>query len=380
MNIKAYNYQTQGAPLTFLSNPLSSGGTVIPVKNINQFTASHAIQIGQSNQEQSEIKLLTSSSPSGTALNITGTITYDHPIEAPVYDIKFDQLIFKRSISGTAGTATALTNGTVSIKPDEEYTAFDDTTGAITYAYKASYRNSISGEESADSDWLTPDGYSYYSRINIRNRIKNKLYNASFIKDDTVLDEWTNEWLETMNNAAVKVNQNYNMGTVDVRFSTEGMGTITSADFKKSARIWVTYDGSRYAESTYIPLNEIKPNSVYSGGEVRHTYRGDTVLQILPAQSGGTARIDYARTFQTLDNDTDELPTVMKSYSKSFVDYGKAQAHYMDDKDAKGDRAMNEAKASKDDFISDITPRDYTGPQTINFTEELTANYAETDF
>lgn len=377
MIIKAYNTQTEGAPLSFLSNPLSSGGTVVPVKNINQFTLSHAIQIGATNEEQSEIKVLGAGAVSGTALNTTGTITYDHPIETPVYDIKFDQLVFKRSTSGTAGTATAITDGTVTIKPDEEFTSFDDPTGAITYAYKAAYRNSVTGEVSSDSDWLTPDGYSYYSRISIRNRIRNKLYNSNFIKDDSVIDEWTNEWLEAMNNSAVKVNQNYNMGTVDVGFGTAGLGTITSSDFKKVARMWVTYDGNRYEESTYIPLNEIKPDSRYSNTIVRHTYRGDTVFQILPAQNGGTARIDYAKNFQTLDNDTDELPTVMKSYSKSFVDYGKAQAHYMDDKDAKGDRAMAEANKGKDDFVGDITPRDYTGPQTINLTEELTSEIDE---
>ena len=374
MNIKAYNTQTNGAPLSFLSNPLSSGGTVVPVKNINQFTLSHAIQIGATNEEQSEIKVLGSGAVSGTALNTTGTITYDHPIETPVYDIKYDQLVFKRSTSGTAGTATAMTDGTVTIKPDELFTLFDDTSGATTYAYKACYRNSVTGEVSADSDWLTPDGYTYFSRIAIRNRVRNKLYNSDFIKDDSVIDEWTNEWLESMNNAAVKVNQNYNMGTVDVGFGTAGLGTITASDFKKVARIWVTYDGNRYEESTYIPLQEVKPYITYSNRNVHHTYRGDTVFQILPAQTGGTARIDYARTFQTLDNDTDELPTVMKSYSKSFVDYDKAQAHYMDDKDAKGDRAMAEANKSKDDFVNEITPRDYTGPQYIDLVEELTAN------
>lgn len=380
MDVKAYNTQTVGAPLSSLAVSVNAGGTALYVKNINAFSVSHAIQLGKTGEELAEIKMLGLTTPSGTTLNTTGTITFDHPADTPVYDIKFDQLIFKRSTSGTAGTATALTGGTVSIKPDELFTSFDDTSGATTYAYKASYRNSVTGEVSSDSDWLAPSGYTFYSRIELRNRLKNKLFNAGYIKEDSVIDEWMNEWLEVMNNAAVKVNEEYSINTVDVGFGTAGLGTITAADFKRPVRIWVTYDGTNYGKSSRIPLRDVIPNATYSRDDIKHTYKGDAKFQILPANNGGTARIDYATLITPLASDTDELPVVMRSYSKSFIDYGLSQAYYMDGKDTLGKIKMDDAAFAKQDFINEITPRDDTGPQYITFDAPLTGDSSSLDY
>lgn len=374
MNIKAYNNQTYNEPYSYLSVAVNAGGTVLPVKNINSFTLSHAIQIGKTGEELAEIKMLASGTPSGTALNTTGTITYDHPSDTPVYDIKFDQLVFKRSTSGTAGSATAMTGGTVSIKPDEQFTFFDDTTGATSYAYKAAYRNSVTGEVSSDSDWLAPSGYTFYSKIELRNRIKNKLFNSTFIKSDDTIDEWINEWLEVMNNAAVKVNEEYSINTADVAFGTAGYGTITATDFKRPVRVWVTYNGVKYERSERLPLRDVVPNAVYSPRDIKHAYKGDSVVQILPAQNGGTARIDYATLITPLSNDTDELPVVMRGYTKSFIDYALSQAYYMDGKNDLGKLRNDDAMTARVDFVSEITPRDDTGPQFISFDDPLTGD------
>jgi len=180
---------------------------------------------------------------------ITGTTTYDHAADTPVYAIKFDQIIFKRSTSGTAGTATAMTDGTVTITPDSEYTIFDDTTGASTYAYRTQYRNSVSGETSSDSDWQTTEGFSFYSLAKIRDRVKRKLFGNNIIQDDQTINDWINEWIESMNNVAIDVNKDYSYGTVDVAFGTSGLGTISTSNFKEVRRMWVTYNGTDYSQS-----------------------------------------------------------------------------------------------------------------------------------
>lgn len=374
MIIKANNTLTVNSPQTFLASAYSSGGTSLPVKNINAFQASWAVQLGKTGEEQSEIMMLDTGTPAGTVLETTGTTVYDHPQDTPVYATKYDQIIFKRSTAGTSGTATAMTGGTVTITPDYQYTQFDDTSGATTYAYKASYRNSVSAEVSSDSGWLTPSGYTFHSRIKIRDRIKNKLYNVGFIKNDAVIDDWINEWYEEMNNKAIKANEDYSMGTVDITFGTSGLGTITSTDFKKIRRIWITYDGTRFEESTKLDTTDVLPEGSYSTGSPQHVYRDDTVFQIVPPSAGGTARIDYYQTITPFTNDTDELPNVMQSYTKSFVDYGVSQAYYMDSKDSSADRFMGFAEKSKADFITEITPRDHTGVQYIEFEEDLSAN------
>lgn len=374
MIIKAYNYQTNGAPYTYLSVPTNAGGTALPVKNISQFYPSWAVQVGKTNEEVAEIKMLGTAAITGTVLNTTGTITYDHPTDTPIYAIKYDQLIFKRSTAGTAGTATALTDGTVSIKPDELFTLIDDPTGALTYAYKAAYRNSVTGEVSSDSDWLTPSGYPFFSKIAMRERIKNKLFNANYIKSDAVVDEWINEWYESMNNDAVKVNKEYNMGTVDVGFGTAGLGTITARDYKSIRRMWVTYNGVNFFECTNLPLTDIKPEQRYSPTEPKYANRGYTVFQVVPPNTGGTARIDYYRTSDILENDTDELPPPMRSYTKSFVDYGLSEAYDLDDKEGKAERRMRRAEVAKGEFIAEITPRDTAGYEPIQIDSALTAD------
>ena len=131
---------------SYTSSNITAGATTIPVRNINSFTTQYAAQIGKTGQEQSEVKVL--NNVSGTSLTIYGggTLTYDHPSDTPVYSIHYDKLVFERSTSGTAGTATPITNGTISITPDSLYTEYDDTTGISTYAYKTYYYNSVSGK------------------------------------------------------------------------------------------------------------------------------------------------------------------------------------------------------------------------------------------
>src|SRR3990167_7500714 len=104
--IKVKNNLANESPYSFLSSSISVGGTALPVKNINAFQASWGVQIGKSGEETSEILVLGTATPSGTALNTTGTTRFPHSTDTPIYAVKYDQIIFERSTSGTAGTAT----------------------------------------------------------------------------------------------------------------------------------------------------------------------------------------------------------------------------------------------------------------------------------
>lgn len=368
--IKAANSLQQIATKTFITTPVTAGGTSFPVKNINTFTSNWAIQIGNNGEERSEIKLI--SSISDLNLRTTGTATFDHPTDTPVYAIKYDQVIFKRSTSGTAGTATAF--GTVTIQPDQLFTQIDDSTAQSGFAYKASFYNSVLAEETADSDWLTPAGYSFYSRARIRDRIKGKLYDSGFIKNDETINDWINEWYENMNNAAVHTNQDYSIGTVDVAFGTAGLGTITSTDYKDIRRVWVTTDGNNFYVAHRITQTDFDPTQVFSISEPAYYPYGDTVFGVKPDGQAGTARISYYTLINPLDNDGDELPVVMRGYSKSFVDYGLAQALQIDGKADQAAKKLNDAEGAMSLFVTDITPRSYSGPRFIKITDDLTGN------
>lgn len=371
--IQVRNTFTEEAPYSYLSNPLTNGGTVIPVKNINTFTAGKAIQIGNTGEELAEILMLGTSLPSGTALLTTGTVRFNHAVDTPVYLINNDQFVFKKSESGTTGSATAIPGGTVSITPDNEYTYFVDTNIAPTDVYKVAERNSTSQLESEDSDWLTVTGYSFYSLAKLRERIKRKLFSYNFLQNDDQINDWINEWIETMNNVAIDVNQDYSLGTVDIAHGTAGLGTISASDFKEIRRIEFTTDGQSYYLASKIHVTDYIPNETFNATHPYYYMLGDNVFGKKPDTTAGTARITYYKMQPILVDETDVLPVSMQSYTKSFTDYGLAQAYYFDNKPEMGDRYLGMAQSGLETFKSQITPRSKTGPQYITLTDTVNA-------
>lgn len=368
MIIRVKNSLADTAQSSFLSNPEASGVSTIRVKNINSFNSNWAVQMGATGEEQSEIKLISASAISGTALSLTANTTYDHPTDTPVFGIKFDQVVFMKSTAGTAGTATVITGGTVNVTPDSLTTEFDDTLGVSADAYKAKFRNSVTGEETSTSGFLTTGGFSFFSKAKIRERIKNKLFSTGFLDaDNGQIDDWINEWMEELNNEAIKVDKSYALGTVDVAFGTAGLGTITSSDYKDLKRFWVTYNGTDKFRARKMDLTQVLPQEVFDSSRPIYMWRGDDVFEVKPAQSGGTAELIYYKRHTGLVNDTDELPMSMRSYTNSFVNYGVAEAYYNDQKKADGDRYISRAEAGRKKFIAGITPRSFTGINMINF-------------
>lgn len=366
MLIKALNNLDTMASFSYLSNGESAGAGTLRVKNISPYYSNWAVQVGATGEETSEILLITSGAVSGTSIVVTGTAKFDHPVDVPVYATKYNQVIFKRSTAGTAGTATALTGGTITITPDSQFTIFDDTTGAVTYAYKTQYYNSASGDVSSESDWITPAGPSFYSLQKMRDRVKAKLNGNQVLKDETVINDWLNEWLERMTNVAIDVNEDYSIGTVDVGFGTSGLGTITASDYKDIRRFWVTYDGNGYVRATRIKVNEFDPNDIFSTMRPAFYFQGDNIFGVKPDSQAGTARLVYYKTSPVMVDDGDLLPVSMRNYTKSFVDYALSQFYYFDNRPEFGDPFKASAEGDLERFRQEITPRQKTGPEMIS--------------
>lgn len=365
MLIKALNNLDTLASFSYLSMGEVAGAGTLRVKNINPYYSNWAVQVGPTGEESSEILVLSSGAISGTSIVVTGTAKYDHPVDVPVYATKYNQVIFKRSTSGTAGTATALTNGTITITPDNQFTVFDDTSGATTYAYKTQYYNSVSTEVSSESDWITPAGPSFYSLQKMRDRVKSK-FNGNIFKDDLVINDWINEWLETMTNVAIDVNEDYSLGTVDVGFGTSGLGTITASDYKDVRRFWVTTDGNEYVRATRIKVNAFDPNDIFSAMRPAFYFQGDNIFGVKPDGVAGTARLVYYKTSPVMVDDGDLLPVSMRNYTKSFIDYALSQAYFFDNRPEFGEPFKMSAERDMEKFRQEITPRQKTGPETIS--------------
>lgn len=370
MIIRASNSLHITAPKTFLSATEAAGTTTLRVRNSAGMSTSWAVQLGEIGQEQTEVVI-------GTAPN-SGTITcattsFEHPADTPVYMIKYNQVVFEKSTSGTSGTASPITNGTIGYQADSNVTIFDDTAGAATHAYRTYLLNSVTAGTTSESDWSVPGGYSFYSLAGVRDRVKEKLWNATFIKEDKTIDNWINEWKDKMSNAVIKVNENYAMGTTQFAFGTNGLGTITTADFKSIRRLWVTYNGVGTVASQKSDPNDFYPDQVLSSSYPRHMFHGDSVFEVKPPESGGTAFMEFYRFGTTLVNDTDELPLPMRSYTDSFVDYALSQALFKDGRTQDSQTKLADANTSKNDFVLELSPRDRSGPTVIDIVEAINA-------
>jgi hypothetical protein len=367
--------QQQGIQQTYVSTAVSAGGTSSPVKNIGGFTNQWAAQFGQTGEETAEI-MVVSGVPSGTQLNFGtspshtgGTLLYAHAQDTPIYQIHYDQIIFYRSTAGTVGPFSSL--ATVSIQPDNPYTQYNDTTGISTYAYYAQYYNSVSGDLSGSSSIFLPGGPTFYSLQKIRQRTKDKLYSAGYIRDDSIITDWLNECQEQLVNSAIKVNQGYLIGTASYGFGTAGLGTVTDPLFKQAVKVEVTFDGSTYIPSTEMEIRQFSENDYFDASAPRHVWTGETAFEILPHNQAGTAKITYSQRLAPLVNDSDELTQTLKGYTTAFTEYCLGVAYGLDQKDAESQQHYQIFGQMKNDFIAEITPRDSTGIKMIDMAESI---------
>ncbi len=367
MIIRIKNDLATEAQKSYTASPMEAGTTVLTVVNSSVFTNDWAVQLGETGEAKTEVKNITSVPSAGT-FGI-GTLSYDHPTNTPVYAIRYDQVIFKRATAGTSGTATAMTGGTVYITPNSEFTQFDDTSGSTSYGYRASFYSSGLSSEGATSDWLTPTGHDFYSLGKIRQRIKSKAQNGDQLLDDEI-DDWVNEWMERMTATSTKVNEDYNLGTVDVGFSgTAEYGTITSADFKQVRRAWYTEDSTNWYSMTQEKIIDFEPTSVYNETSPYYHMRGDNEIGRNPHDNSGTIRLTYYKLNPVLDSDGDNLPVPMRGYTNSFVDWGLAQAKRKEGKETEALQLEAKAEGSRQQFESEITPRSQSGPSYIKIVE-----------
>jgi len=362
-------------PVTALAKDHAANVGTLTVYNLSGFSANWAVQIGNTGQELAEIRLLSSSNPSGTLGTFTANTSFEHPIDTPLYGVKYNQVVFGVATGGTnvAGTVGVITDGTVTLQVDSPSTIFDYSSGTSTDAYKTRFRNSATGDLSSWSDWILPNGLPFYTRGRMRDRVKEKLFSSSYIRSDETINDWINEWREHMTNAAIEVNEDYCIGTFDLAFSgTAELGTITRSDFKQVRRVWFTSNGIDFYQATKMEQTEYFPNQSFVAEMPFFYMQGDNILGRKPSDASGTARIAFYSIGTILTNDSDELPYSMRGYTKSFEHYVLAQAYRKDGKPAEYEQEMSLAEADLSRFIQQITPRNKTGPTYIEFSSPLT--------
>lgn len=369
-------YKTQGIQQSYVSNAISAGGTTSPAKNIAGFNNQYGVGFGQLGEETAEIMII-SGAPSGTALNFGtspshtgGTLLFAHAQDTPIYQVHYDQIVINRSVSGTGGAFSSI--GVANITPDSQFTSYNDASGASTYAYAVQYYNSVSGDLSGSSSMFTPGGPTFYSLQSLRKRTKDKLYSAGYIREDAIIDSWINEGIEDMSNSAIKVNQEYMLGTNAYSFGISGIGTISDTSFVRPIKVEISYDGgASWINSRKMPLREYSESDYFSASAPRHVWTGENTFMIAPHSQAGSARITYAVRFTPLVNDSDELTQTLKAYTTAFVEYALSVAYGLDQKDTASQQHYQIYEQNKGNFVAQVTPRDLTGAETIDIVSSV---------
>lgn len=363
MFIRVKNNLTDKAPKSNLSTSIQAGENIIPVKNINDFQVNYYSQLGKTGEERSEIVQITSV-PAGGTFSSSPT-RYPQPTDTPAFAIKYNQVVILRSTSGTAGSASLY--GTVDITPDQAFTQFEDPTAQSGYAYKTQFKNEVLDIYSSESNWITTAGYSPYSRAGLRDAVRRRIKNIPGIEDDDI-NLFLNEYMEMMRSAAVQINEDYGLGTLNI---SVGAGTqeynVSQQNplSRTPVRVWMITAGGTVP---YLPIytSDIVPRMNYAW-DPRFYLPGDNTIGVLPVpEQAGTLQVIQNVIDDRLDSDDQEIPQPMKPYTTGFIDYATSLCYREDGKDALAETRERLAMDKIGLFKKEINPRQMMTNQQVD--------------
>lgn len=330
-NIRIDHPDIDGNQKTYLTQTAASGATTLNITNSSGFNNNDFVLIGKLGEESTEIKKLTATPPSTTTLTITA-LSFAHSPDTPITFIEADQVrVYKATSKGGSYSLLATTN----ITPDEQATSYTDATGLSTDYYKTAYYNSYTTTQGSYSGEIAGSGYSNYSRRKIADRILAICRDedgVSFPRDD--INDWINEFHE--------IAQSVVKG-VDEEFFLKDTGDLSSSlelndlpvDCLTVKRVWVATTGGTMEPATRMRIQDDDPDRTYDSSNPLFYFLADKI-GFKPALSNGKYRLIYDPTTSVLTDDSDELPTVFKSYTQGYVNYGLYRA------------GQSEGKISKD--------------------------------
>lgn len=159
MIISSFNPETDDLEKSYLSNPYAIGITSIAVKNADRFALNDRIMIGEMGSEKTEVVTVTAGATDGSTLTIGSTV-FSHEADTPIYRLRFDQVKFYRSTTGSSGTYSVVSTQNLDVDNANLTTIYDDVSGLASYYYKISVYNSVSAVESSLSDPIPGAGYN----------------------------------------------------------------------------------------------------------------------------------------------------------------------------------------------------------------------------
>jgi hypothetical protein len=158
MLITAFNPETIDLESSLLSNPYTAGVTSIQVDNNDRFVINDRILIGEQGTEKAEVVTVSAVSADGQTMTVGATV-FSHSAGDPVYKLRFDQVKFYRSTTGSTGAYSVISTQNLDVDNPNLTTIYDDTTGVAAYYYKITMYHSVSTLESDYTDPIQGTGW-----------------------------------------------------------------------------------------------------------------------------------------------------------------------------------------------------------------------------
>lgn len=341
MVITAFNPDTTDLERSFLDLSSSAGATSLTVKNADRFIATDRIMIGEMGREKTEIVTLSATS-GGNTLTV-GAAVFPHSADDPVYRLRFDQVRFYRSTTGSAGAFSLVDTENLDVDNENLTTIYDDTVGLATYYYKISYYNSVTTVESTLSDPVLGAGYPRGSVGFLIDELLREVgdTNEQFVSRGEILG-WFNEVNDDLQTRRKRPYSFLHTRAAYSRTANNASGAGTYLAFPTD--MW-KFDFLEYnfIDSTTTPTTNITyPVRVISLQDYRETYQNTDFtntlvlsdeLQVIAlddalsrirlwpwskTSSSNVFYIYYWKTFTTIDSEADLLQTPTPKPYKLF--------------------------------------------------------------
>lgn len=352
MILTLLNPETTDLEKSYAMNPYAIGTTTnFAVKNADRFALNDRIMIGEMGEEKTEVVTVTAAATDGTNLTISGTV-FSHEADTPVYRLRFDQVKFYRSTTGSTGTYAVLSTQNLDVDNANLTTIYDDTTGLSTYYYKMTVYNSISAIESAFSDPIPGGGFARNQVGRLIDEILREVNDLTEqhvnrteilgwfndVNDDlTISVKRPYEFLKTRSALTPVAAQNY------LAYPTDSLGNQTMWKFDHMDYNYVDSTTSPTTNITYTLDVEEQTyfRNKYSDNMNDSTTQRDTIYKMTLDDSvdrfrfeapfltaNGTLYLHYYQFFPVLDSEGDLVitptPKIYKLYCKSQY-YAKRQ-------------------------------------------------------
>lgn len=274
---------TINSKYSYLVDNYASGSSSIYITNTDGFSDDDFILINEFGQENAEIFRCGTIVP-GTGeiplLDSNGaptTTSFAHSESSKVYIIPYNKIRFY----WTASTGTIADenptfdtdnpiSGYIELEPSSEFTMFDDNTNPTGFGWFV-YQNSITSDESEESNPIPYTGFDYNTVANIFSDF-DSLLNVNELKLVSMSDKlsWLNEALSLIKNKLNLTNTEYTVSTEQTINVTSGTAEyLLPADF--ADLVYIRDDTS---EKNPIPFMKISSAQTNTGTETSYYLRG----------------------------------------------------------------------------------------------------------